>query len=203
MRVRPEISTGEYRPEAEGLPSKSTTEVETDVLLASGEGLVIGGLIQEVDTNTQNKLPWVGDIPYLGILFQRREVTKSRREIIVAIRPIVAPYDPIVADVQAQKLFRAEQPLTYGALHSNPRPYEPSLPDTFAHHKKKHGHAASAPVGREYVEFDPTAVDDLEPMQLPAIEVDTEEIQGEETELPATEELPVGPMLESAEPAMK
>lgn len=203
MRVRPEISSGEYRPEADGLPSKKTTEVETDVLLASGEGLVIGGLIQEVDSNRQNKLPWIGDIPYLGILFQRREVTKSRREIIVAIRPIVTPYDPMVAEVQAQKLFRAEQPLTYGAIHTYPRHYEPSMPDTFDHHKKKHGHALAAPMGPECVEFDPLAVDDLEPMELPAIEGDVEEIEGEETELPGVEKLPAGPLLERAEPAMK
>jgi type IV pilus assembly protein PilQ len=201
MRIRPEVSEGEYRPEAEGLPSKKTTELETDALLASGEGLVIGGLIQEIDTNQQNKLPWVGDIPYLGILFQRREVTKSRREIIVAIRPVVMPYDPIVEDIQAQKLFRAEQPLTFGAIHSYPRPYEPSMPDTFGHHKKKHGVMAPGP---EYIEFDPSAVDDLEPMELPAIEEEVqEELSPEETELPANEELPAGPTLESAEPAMK
>jgi hypothetical protein len=203
MRIRPEVSEGEYRPEAEGLPSKKTTELETDALLASGEGLVIGGLIQEIDTNQQNKLPWVGDIPYLGILFQRREVTKSRREIIVAIRPVVMPYDPIVDEIQAQKLFRAEQPLTYGAIHTYPRPYEPSMPDTFDHHKKKHGVGAMAP-GPEHVEFDPSAVDDLEPMELPALEGEIqEELSPEETELPATEELPAGPMLESAEPAMR
>jgi hypothetical protein len=184
------------------LPSKKTTEVETDALLENGEGMVIGGLIQEVDNNTQSKLPFIGDIPYLGVLFQRREVTKSRREIIVAIRPVVAPYEPIVDDIQTQKLFRTEQPLTYGAIHSYPRPYEPSMPDTFDHHnKKKESHIPAGAAMPEHVAFDPLAVDDLEPMELPVVEEEVEEV--EETDLPAVEELPAGPMLDSAEPALQ
>src|SRR4029079_6740192 len=70
MRIYPKVSTGQIDPATE-LPSEDTTEVQTDVLLSSGQGVVIGGLIQEVDNNIQSKLPLLGEIPYLGILFQK------------------------------------------------------------------------------------------------------------------------------------
>lgn len=136
MRIKPKVSTGVISAET-GLPSEKTSEVETDVMLASGQGMVIGGLIQEVDSNVQTKLPWFGDIPYLGVLFQKRQVVKSRKEIIVTLRPFVVPFTPALQEAQDEKVFRSEQPLTQGAICRNPRPYEPRMPDTFALHDKK------------------------------------------------------------------
>lgn len=145
MRIKPEVSTGEYRPEAEGLPSKKTTQVETDVLMCSGQGMVLGGLIQETDSNVQSKLPFFGDIPYLGILFQKRHVVKSRKEIIVTLRPYVLPYSQIQQARQDHKIMRTEMPLTQGAICSYPRPYEPNMKDTFDHHYVKHPLVAMVP----------------------------------------------------------
>jgi hypothetical protein len=138
MRIRPEVSTGEYRPEADGLPSKKTTEIETDVLMCSGQAIVIGGLISEEDSNQQAKLPWFGDLPYIGVLFQKRSVVKSRKEIIVTLRPFVLPYEPMMHEWQDRKILRAETPLTQGAIDRYPRPYEPRLKDTFDHWNAKH-----------------------------------------------------------------
>ena len=118
-----------------GLPSEKTTEVETDVIVASGQGVVIGGLIQERDINTQSKIPWLGDLPYVGVLFQRRQVDKSRAEIIVTLVPHVQPYTPMVACAEQFGFKRAQDRLTYGPLCRYPRPYEPSLSDTFTNPK--------------------------------------------------------------------
>src|SRR5690606_1187796 len=46
MRIHPEVSTGQLNPLA-NTPDKKSTEVDTDVLVSSGQGIVIGGLIQE------------------------------------------------------------------------------------------------------------------------------------------------------------
>ncbi|MDC0935824.1 hypothetical protein OAS39_06025, partial [Pirellulales bacterium] len=96
---------------------------------------VIGGLIQERDSNIQSKVPWLGDIPYAGILFQRRQVVKSRSEIIVTLVPHVQPYTPIVACREQHALMRTQQPLITGPLCRVPRPFEPRLPDTFTNPK--------------------------------------------------------------------
>lgn len=130
MRIKPEVSTGQVSPET-GLPSEETTEVETDIILSDGQGMVIGGLIQEQDSNIQTKIPWLGDLPYVGIIFQRRVVEKKRSEIIVTLVPHIQPYTPIVNERESHQLMRSLEPLTAGALNLHPRPYEARLPDTF------------------------------------------------------------------------
>jgi type II secretory pathway component GspD/PulD (secretin) len=134
MRIKPKVSTGEVSPDT-GLPSEKTTEVETDVIVESGRGVVIGGLIQERDSNIQTKVPWLGDIPYAGILFQRRQVVKSRAEIIVTLIPHVQPYAPLIEERDQHEFMRTQDRLTVGPLCRVPRPYEPRLPDTFTNPK--------------------------------------------------------------------
>ena len=97
MRIKPEVSSGEINPETL-LPEETTRELETDVLVSDGQGVVIGGLIQESDSNTQSKIPWLGDIYVIGKLFQKREIQKSRSEIIVTLVPRIIPFDNCCAD---------------------------------------------------------------------------------------------------------
>ena len=49
LHVKPEVSKGEVNPET-GLPEEETTELETDVMLDDGQGMIIGGLIKEIDS---------------------------------------------------------------------------------------------------------------------------------------------------------
>lgn len=130
MRIKPEVSEGQVDPDT-GLPAEDTVEVETDVLLNNGQGLVIGGLIQELDSNVQSKVPWLGDIPYAGVLFQKRQLVKSRSEIIVTLVPHVMPYTPIGVAHNDHQMMRTQQPLLSPPLNRYPRPYEARLPDTF------------------------------------------------------------------------
>jgi len=130
MRIKPEVSEGQISPDT-GLPEEDTVEIETDVLLNNGQGLVIGGLIQEIDTNVQSKVPWLGDIPYAGVLFQKRQLVKSRSEIIVTLIPHVMPYSPIEIAHNDHRMMRTQQPLLSPPLNRFPRPYEAQMPDTF------------------------------------------------------------------------
>lgn len=147
MRIKPEVSEGQVDPDT-GLPAEDTVEVETDVLLNNGQGLVIGGLIQEIDSNVQSKVPFFGDIPYAGILFQKRQLIKSRAEIIVTLIPHVMPYTPINIEHNDQRMFRSQQPLLSPPLNRFPRPYEAQLPDTFTNPRPicvgRHYHVACA-----------------------------------------------------------
>jgi hypothetical protein len=126
MRVRPEVSSGQVNPDT-GLPEEETTEVETDILLASGDGMVIGGLIQETETDLVQKLPILGSIRGIGWLFQSRQRTKDRSEIIIALVPHVLPYDPCLQQRNAEEMMRVQTPILCGPLESFPRPWEPCL----------------------------------------------------------------------------
>lgn len=128
LNVRPEVSSGQVNPET-GLPEEETAELETDVLLENGQGIVVGGLIKEDLQNNQSKIPGLGDVPYLGALFERRQDRRQRSEIIVALVPQVLPNEPRHDPYGQVEFERATTPLLKGSLVENPRPYEPSLPD--------------------------------------------------------------------------
>ncbi|MEO1497074.1 MAG: hypothetical protein AAFV43_07990 [Planctomycetota bacterium] len=130
MRVSPEVSSGAVNPET-GLPEEETTELETDVLLTSGQGMVIGGLIQERDDVTVSRIPVLGSLPYINPLFQRRVTSRRRTELIVALTPHITPYTPLEHDRDRRDYQRSRDPLLYGPLCRSPRPYEPRLPDPF------------------------------------------------------------------------
>jgi type II secretory pathway component GspD/PulD (secretin) len=181
MRIYPKVSTGQIDPSTE-LPSEDTTEVQTDVLLSSGQGVVIGGLIQETDNNITTKLPLLGEIPYLGILFQKREITRSRDEIIVTLQPHVLPYEPDLQSRLNRDFFRTTQPLTQGAIRSFPRPYEPAMYDVL--NPKEHKLSGAPP----YVFATDPAAGFGEPVELPSI-IEPGPLAPQEA-MPAPEELP-------------
>jgi type II secretory pathway component GspD/PulD (secretin) len=129
MTVKPEVSKGRINPVTE-LPEEDTTEVETTIMLGDGRGMIIGGLIQEEDTENQSKIPLVGDLWAVGRLFQKRSVLRHRTEILIALTPRLVPYTPNFAQIQDRELVRATSPLVGPQLqHIDRRPYEPQLSD--------------------------------------------------------------------------
>lgn len=72
-----------------GIPAINTNEVTTQVLVADGETVVLGGIFQsEVATNI-TKTPFLGDIPYIGRLFKRTENIDERSELLIFITPSI------------------------------------------------------------------------------------------------------------------
>jgi type IV pilus assembly protein PilQ len=128
LHVKPEVSKGAVNPDT-GLPESQTAELETDVMLNDGQGMVIGGLIKENDTTNQSKVPWLGNVRGIGWLFRRTEVVKERVEIIVALVPRVQPYDAKYQAYEQGELVNASVPLMHGPLCRTDRPWDPVLPD--------------------------------------------------------------------------
>jgi type II secretory pathway component GspD/PulD (secretin) len=128
LHVKPEVSKGEVNPDT-GLPEEETSELETDVMLEDGQGMIIGGLIQENDSVTQSKVPYLGDVKGVGWLFRRSEITKERVEIIVALVPRIQPYDAEWQEYEQGELVRATVPLFEGPLRRTYRPWDTILPD--------------------------------------------------------------------------
>lgn len=88
LEIHPESSTGVVDP-VSGLPSESTTEVTTNVLVKDGNTICIGGLIGDQIETATKQIPGLGDIPYLGVIFRRTDDKVSRREVIVLLTPHV------------------------------------------------------------------------------------------------------------------
>jgi type IV pilus assembly protein PilQ len=128
LHVKPEVSNGDVNPET-GLPESHTKELETDVMLADGQGMIIGGLIDEEDSVKQQKIPYLGNVRGVGWLFRRSEVTKNRKEIIIALVPRVQPFDCKYQAFEQGELVKASVPLMHGPLCRTDRPWDPILPD--------------------------------------------------------------------------
>jgi len=90
VHIAPEVSdvTGEG---LEGLPVITKRRAETTVRVKDGETIVIGGLVQEQETKILRRVPLLGYIPLVGILFRYYRPTKSQTEVVIFITPHLQP----------------------------------------------------------------------------------------------------------------
>ena len=129
MSVEPEVSSGRINATT-GLPDAETTEVATTCLLPNGHSMIVGGLIQETDNDTQSRVPGLGSAPVIGKLFQRRDREKDRSEIIIVLTPRIVPYEEAAQYREAVGVQQATTPLMYGPLISVDRTqHEAQLPN--------------------------------------------------------------------------
>ena len=61
--------------------------VQTEVLVENGGTVVIGGIYEQQESNQTNKIPVLGDLPYVGFLFKNNTKTDERRELLIFITP--------------------------------------------------------------------------------------------------------------------
>ncbi|MCE9530042.1 MAG: hypothetical protein K8T89_02720 [Planctomycetes bacterium] len=61
--------------------------IQTTILADDGETVVIGGLITKTNSRQENKIPFFGDLPYVGALFRYRTQSQEKRELIVILTP--------------------------------------------------------------------------------------------------------------------
>lgn len=69
------------------LPRVRTQTIVTNLLLESGQTGVIGGLVSTRDSEIITKVPWIGDIPVLGLLFKSKSTVNSNEELLVVMTP--------------------------------------------------------------------------------------------------------------------
>jgi hypothetical protein len=69
------------------LPRVGSSTIATKLLLRSGQTAVLGGLVSETQTETEIKLPLLGDIPVIGYLFKNRQTQDVKSNLIVFITP--------------------------------------------------------------------------------------------------------------------
>lgn len=127
MSVKPEVSQGRINAQT-SLPEKETTQTSTTLMLQSGQGMVIGGLIQEKDQETLNKIPLLGDIPMAGWIFRRRVTDQRRQELVIAIVPRIVPLTDCASEREQIELDRALTPLLHGPVCTKDRTqWEPTI----------------------------------------------------------------------------
>ncbi|MDQ0016035.1 type IV pilus assembly protein PilQ [Variovorax boronicumulans] len=68
-------------------PAINTKHVQTEVLVENGGTVVIGGIFELTETNDESRVPVLGEIPYMGALFRKRERIANKTEMLVFITP--------------------------------------------------------------------------------------------------------------------
>lgn len=159
LEVKPQINAGGavtlfLRQEVSSVARSTTVtgelildkrEIETTVLAEDGDIIVLGGLLDQNELVTDEKIPVLGDIPYLGNLFRNRSRQRAKRNLMIFIRPrivrsaedarrVTAPrYDYIQAEQMSTNRLIGPSSSTLDALvrdylRANPPGTEPALP---------------------------------------------------------------------------
>ncbi|HVS20395.1 MAG TPA: type IV pilus secretin PilQ [Pyrinomonadaceae bacterium] len=107
-----------------GTPGIDTQRMETEVLVPNGGTTVVGGVLGENDTETQNRTPGVSNLPLLGNLFKRKGVTRQSNEILFFITPRIYRPDYSGQPTQAvvgtgNRTVTIPQPVPLGNPQSN------------------------------------------------------------------------------------
>ena len=122
--VSPEVSatTDQSTPIASNVsaPVFSLRSANTRVGIKDGTTIVIGGLMQDQKTSTVNKIPILGDLPLIGPVFARTQVSKTKTELLFFITPHVAQSPDNLQSMSQDEMKgtkltpRAVQPGVYG-----------------------------------------------------------------------------------------
>lgn len=93
LKVRPEVSSLDFANaltvEGFRVPAISTRRTETEVELQDGQTFAIAGLMNNTITSQMSKIPGIGDIPILGMLFRSKAAQKNQTELVVMITPTI------------------------------------------------------------------------------------------------------------------
>jgi len=95
LNVKPEISNKvadsvfTFSGATVSSPVIDTRDIESTVLIKSGDTLAIGGLLQDEITKTHNKVPVLGDIPGIGYAFQEHLNVRTKRNLLIFVTPTI------------------------------------------------------------------------------------------------------------------
>nr|WP_072093499.1 type II secretion system secretin GspD [Dickeya fangzhongdai] len=94
----------------------NTRTVNNAVMVTNGETVVVGGLLDKTAVETNNKVPLLGDIPWLGSLFRSKSQTVSKRNLMLFLRPSIIrdPRQFQEASINKYRSFNNEQQLQRG-----------------------------------------------------------------------------------------
>lgn len=70
-----------------GIPSIDTKEVETQVLMDNGETVVLGGVYEQSTRNDSSRVPFFGDLPFIGALFRSTSESNDKSELLIFVTP--------------------------------------------------------------------------------------------------------------------
>ncbi len=84
-------------------PTTTKRSTKTTVFAKDGQTVVIGGLMQEKEETSLNKMPILGDIPLIGLAFRNESVSKKKTNLLVFLTPHIVKEPEVIASITSQK----------------------------------------------------------------------------------------------------
>ena len=91
-------------------PIINKTSAETVVVTPDQQTVVIGGLMQKTDSTQINKVPLLGDIPFLGNAFKRTTRTSNKTELVIFLTPYIVEGTDKLEDLSVDSVNRTDLP---------------------------------------------------------------------------------------------
>jgi type IV pilus assembly protein PilQ len=121
LELKPSVSDATIRDIGDtDAPDESTVELTTNVIVKSGQTIVLGGLFTDDTSVNRNQVPGLGDVPLLGAAFKGHDDTVGRSEVIFLVKATVVENETLVqlgdegmARVDAARLAEREQLLPW------------------------------------------------------------------------------------------
>ena len=76
-----------------GVPIINTKNIATQVMVNNGETVVLGGIYSRSENNAVERVPFFGDLPYLGFLFKRTSLEELKSELLIFVTPKILKDD--------------------------------------------------------------------------------------------------------------
>ncbi len=83
------------------IPYVTTSEAETTVLVKDNTTLILGGLMKDTITEYNEKVPFLGDIPFLGKLFSTKGKSKEKTELVIFLTPHIIGGDKLTEEARS------------------------------------------------------------------------------------------------------
>lgn len=124
LRIKPQVNESEYvRLEVDqevsdikgagglgaGAPTTTQRKIKSVVLVKDQATVVIGGLIREVENETVEKVPFLGDIPLVGVLFRNTSVIKNKQNLVLMLTPYIIENEADLQKIQKRKMEEREE----------------------------------------------------------------------------------------------
>jgi pilus assembly protein CpaC len=167
LKVRPEVSTLDFTNaivlQGFRIPALSTRRTETELELRNGQTFAIAGLMNNTATQSLQKIPGIGDIPILGLLFKSKAAQKQQTELVVMITPEILPQNSVGV---TSELPRLQEPYL---AKPDPKRTFPSPPAAFPRTGGNDAAAASPAPALPQTASQPTAPAKPSPTEAAAV----------------------------------
>jgi pilus assembly protein CpaC len=132
LKVRPEVSTLDYANavtlQGFRIPAFTTRRTETEVELENGQTFSIAGLMNNTMNSSLQKIPGIGDIPILGLLFKSKAAQKGQTELVVMITPEILPNGSVGVTPVLPRLIEPFMPPAKKTFDPPPPPFPMAPP---------------------------------------------------------------------------